>query len=360
MRHVFILCGALGLGLVGCKKLPSDLPMKVTKSAVTTDPGGVEMLHVEIETMPGATIDYDYDGGMKRKSIDADASGRAVLDAPLGEKRAPETTVELGVVGHVDVKQTFGKPKSLYGSVTFKVERPPKLYTDDYKGSVSLLAKSDTCNIEVKATGVTVISSPGVSVTALGKTVKGNGKIDFDVLARAGDTPVDKGKAQFRGVDVPIAIALSDGTKLETKVAIKSDDVAKELDKLVEGVARGKPLAFPGDAPSPNGKAIYYGGRVIGAASKLREADRVALVTSTYRTTNCGQYKGQKTGTIKELTIKYTDGNASVYDRRTAKPVASRTFRAPASSCDAVMNAQGKGSSYDSDAVSEWLASQAR
>jgi hypothetical protein len=92
----------------------------------------------------------------------------------------------------------------------------------------------------------------------------------------------------------------------------------------------------------------------------VRDVEYVAELQSSRRASSCGNYRGQKTGRVVEVTLGYEDATVFLYERRTGRLRAKQTFMAPPASCDAIMHSAGKGSTYDSAKVDAWLEAQAR
>lgn len=372
MRIVNLL--ALSLAFLSCKKDSTPIPVNFASTqlgtrvtaTLTTTPGQIVKLLVKPERGtvgdPGKAEEWRY-------STEAGAA-EFLLDGPEGENSISVTATD--EKGQRKTAHTF----------KFTVKAPvvpvkPEVIevsdaTDNPGGSVvncdgAFDTEPGLTTIGVCTGGwrLATDSSVGFKIKArLGKKVTlGDKSFDFkDGVAEARldlmplVAALDLGMlGEERPLSVPMTLELADGTR-KTNLALGAGAAWDFFEKAGKG-----PLLFPGEKPGAGGKASMVAPAYrssYGTCETVADVDLVAQLTSVPRKASPCVYGSSDSAEKKTIPRSGEDLTAIVYDRRSGKQIAKKSFSAPVPSCAAYVVASdkdGRNGSVDKDAVEKWL-----
>lgn len=178
---------------------------------------------------------------------------------------------------------------------------------------------------------VAVRAPPGTKVSLLGQTHVAKddapARLEIEVRDRILSTPFGE------EVPVPIEITSPDGQVESAKARF----VVHEYDLRTQDVAT-HPLKVAGepDAVGPSRGVLLDGkwSRRFGVVERLADLELIAIVSDLPpRAQSCGTYRNDTTGEVSELSNLAIDEEVVVYERKTAKVRARKTFRASMPAC---------------------------
>jgi hypothetical protein len=304
---------ALSLAALGaCKGKP--VPLKIL-SWTPVEKG----IAVELESEPGARVSC-YPSDEPR----ADAQGRARVVTKLepGPRQLRCWAQKDGRDGWDDRDVNIAPVLRIEGS---SLSCPPS-------GCDGRVSWSDRASVAFSRLAAGTVVELGASKqTARGGAMKIEAPVRLrPALADAAiaeltsdDSPLD--------VEVPIAITLPDGQKI---AAVLHGGAGAWLGALAhEASTHGAPVGAHAGARSTL-LVGALGPKLVGAAERVRELDRVAIAEWQFDQRDCGDYARVMGDHAKQrVTIKITNQRVRVYDRRAAKLIAERLFYAPALEC---------------------------
>ena len=363
---VVVVMGAAML-LGGCRSKP--IPVTGTGKVVTEN--GKEKVVLEIQTDPGTKVST-YSSG--RAAATADATGKATLTINGWDGYSAEKTFY--VSADKSEKRLVGRPRYRYGSTSIVLTRPPAVRitpstssttsTSTYgtRASVSCVGgKVCTGSINNAFSLALTDVEPGTTVEFAG--TRGRTTTRAITLApdlghnlatvSLGDVFKDYPLSNF---DVPLKLEFSDGTKLETKANFPANALRPALGTTFGKLSAG-PVKFPGDADGPVGSRsllLVPKGVLFGEAEKVTDLDLVAVVTDKTRSLSCGSYRGQVTGRITTLERTLTDATVNVFERRTGKIRATKSFFAEPPPCPtSTYDSASLRAYYDGTQIEPWV-----
>lgn len=367
--RVVVVLGA-ALALTGCRSKP--LQMTATGKVLTDGPK--EKVVLDIQTEPGVEVST-YTGS--RNAVTADATGKATLTVDWDAYGADKTFY---ISGNKTEKRLVGRPRFRYGSVSVTLKRPPgvKITPSATTSSTSTYGtRASVACVGGKSCTGTIANSLTLTLTDVdaGTTVDyagTKGRTATRTISLSPDVGQYLGAVSLADIfkeypvssfDLPLKLEFSDGTTVQTKANLPANALRPALGSTFSKLSQG-PVRFPGDGDGPVGSRsllLVPKGTLFGDATKMADLDLVAVVTDKTRTLSCGSYRGAITGKITTLDRNLYDGEVKVYERRTGKVRASRTFLAEAPACPtSTYNSASLTAYYDQTQLEPWLRTQVK
>jgi len=164
-------------------------------------------------------------------------------------------------------------------------------------------------------------------------------KMQLDLLPLALEHPaiLKPTKQPSAKATLPLTLTLKDGTALTGELKWNKSGLRSILFAALWGATKKQPVRFK-DEPAPPEKArramaVLTGETFLGAPSSFHEIDLVAVIHGKSRDKNCGKFTNRKTGAVKKFGFTVYSSTVKVYDRRTGKRVASKTFKGSRPRC---------------------------
>lgn len=331
-KHVAVALG--GLALVACTG-------KVRLVTEAKQVGATLELKVDVNPSTSGTLTFKGQPAFEKLGPQKIEPGQPLsLSVPLAGVPAGKNAVALHFEG-----QGKGLAKTVKGDDTLTFDRKaatpePWLVARPAKpggttlpcsgticGSTSLpLGADGNLYVDIKRCDGCVIDAGGQKVT-----VKGDpSPAVLDITSAAANVQI----AGLNGLsDAKIPLTITQGSDSgEQAIEGKAPTL---LGPILARVPQGG-VRFAGEnataAAAPKSAVLVRkdGGlhfRVVGSATKLRDADLIGIVTATEKSLGtCGVYEG--TTTKKKVTVEHTGESFDItlYDRRTGKSVAHRLF----------------------------------
>ncbi|MEM9696630.1 MAG: hypothetical protein AAGA56_29080 [Myxococcota bacterium] len=186
--------------------------------------------------------------------------------------------------------------------------------------------------------------TPGATVQALGQTLTlataTEAGLERRELKLDEQTPLDivvatTGSAEQDavGVDIPVTMVPPEGEKAEFFIHCPRGLSSTFLHRL-NAPKRGEPLVLNRErTPSGTDTLLLQQQSQLASARtttklKLAEIERLAVIEVLFRTSkDCGEFRGGRSGS-RHIFAQTIDHKVSVYDRRSAKKLHEKTFRA--------------------------------
>lgn len=216
------------------------------------------------------------------------------------------------------------------------------------------LAADYTIGLAVKSTGVKKLTIG----TSTSEAVNGEVATRVDLKPLMASLTLMKLKDNDYFVSLPVTVELASGARTGT-LELQRTAVAR----MLQGVAKG-PVLFPGEKAGAGGKAslVLIGQNnnypYLGEDVTLDKLDLVALDVATKRVAPSCTYvstdKDKKKKTVERGTMAYT---VTLYERRTGKQVAKKTFTPALPECEEWVRGEIKNSfvGVEDDEIVAWL-----
>jgi hypothetical protein len=206
-------------------------------------------------------------------------------------------------------------------------------------------------------------STPPVLVTIGGIAV--GAKAKQDVWPIFGKMKISEFTGRSKAITVPLVATVGTGPALNTELSFDADRIKDTLfASLVSTLHSGKGVEIPGGSPSNKSRSLIFDGHRVGDDVLMADVDYVATdrsLRSSGPGRRCGPYSG--VGKPISLTIEAQSIEVVVFDRRTAKKIATKNFDGIIPDCPssfmATSGANGasmKGELPDDGPIKAWLA----
>ncbi len=352
MRHATsITTLLLALSLVACRK-PATLEIVSFRESASAYGG--DKVTFQVKTAPGSRIEY------LSQSTYASDTGTASLEFP-----ADKVVAKPGGKGQIFLNlqpPSGAKLKKFSGPFVFDWPAVVKMSDDAIScGSRRCKGRIDKARsrIEMEVEPGTVVVLDGQKLPATGAKI--DAPLDLGKQARSAPVSILGSTRSAYKFEIPIVLTFPDQTKLEGKLPRDGASLAFVNTQL--GTIEKGPVRFGGepDGPSAGKSLVVYsilGSKVLGSANTIGDLDLVSATKTTIRTLSCGAYRSRNTGNSIRMDRTLHDEEVSVYERRSGKRVASKSFPSRVPSCPDVMKPSQYLSGYpDAKAVEAWLAS---
>jgi len=351
----------------GCrKKLPLTLKATATTATVKdykdtpyAPPAAREIVTIAIESSPGTMVTLTGISTLSGKtSLDTftDAKGAATLQVPFQDIRGP-----------LALEATRYDPKSKKTDraplTDLVVQREPGIHVHYSSFDVA----PSTCK-GVVAGGV--LSATGCPVgtrftlgTATTTSTSATVSLSVDLSERISGLPATLDTAKPLRIPMPLSVALPGGKTYST--TFEATGLEQQVRDRIASVSKGGVSLGALDKKGTRHGAVLIEGRkwtLSGDAQLAREIDLVAYrEEGGSRTSSCGNYTQRSTGKTQTLSLSLSDATATLYDRRSGRVVAKRTFRATGSCGDtAAAAAGGFSASVDDRDIQKWMSGYLR
>lgn len=358
------------VGLMACESKP-ERKLEVSKVEVIDHPEREGWLQVRVHTIDGAYVEldphFDVPGqGTIGHLSENPKNGVAVFELPT--EVMPAGTVE------AELKLTHYELKGQKVEMKVPLTRKPSLRSERQAPGFSsrLVCGGLECEvregfaselvIEVKAPEGTKVEMGDASGTVGASTLSLKPKIAHALL----EVPMGEiqSSSSTKTLPLPIELTLPDGTVLAQSMNIGTNTVREEAFRALAAAANG-PQELAGDSEAARAKRdtmVHL--RMVGTsptleafcgpdATKVAEVDLVAIQTKAgERERSCGTYVGPS-GEKASFGVTMFDNEVAIYDRRSGKKLASRTFNAPPGQCPSNITRAAGGLSQTSEVTWE-------
>jgi hypothetical protein len=384
-----------GCSLLGKPKVKIDVTMAEVKPATWAESGfapkQLVTVHVQVDKKGGKLADRVQlqafvsdtpppmadraSAGLAKFAAEARSDGLAVADAngeadiELDLARVGAGTKTLYVVGRMGTKGTAAG----VASTTFEHKLEFLERTCSAGTCLSIIGTPTTISVQPPAFSTTSapaftidVMKPGTPpvVVTLGGVPVGS-KAKQDVWPIFGKMKVSEFTGRSKSIKLPLAAKLGEGPAIGTELSFDADRIKDTLfASLVSTLHSGKGVEIPGGSPTNKSRSLIFDGHRVGDDVPMADVDYVATdrsLRSTGTGRTCGPYSGG--GKPITLTIEAQSFEVVVFERRTAKKVATKIFDGVIPDCPssfmATSGANGasmKGELPDDGPIKAWLS----
>lgn len=268
-----------------------------------------------------------------------------VSEAPFGD--AQRVRLSLGSpYGAAEVSATFTRPAML------AVQR------DASTGVSTITGRGVAVSGTFDPRGGLTITLPARSTVWLGGAqhdASGEGPmrvaIPWDALFAS--TPTTQLFARDASLPIELRVSARGAPTLTTRLEAPTS-IAREV--LFRTWRQGQPVLLPGETATSAGRRtlVAQHGEVFGGPQQLRDVDLIAFDRESTQSKVCRYTIAPRER--RTITLRRVDLSLSVYERRTARPVATRRFNAAWAECPAEFSeTEVPATRFSDDAVRQWL-----
>jgi hypothetical protein len=318
-------------------------------------------LYVDVTAPKGAGVTCEPECGSWTAGESPFPEGPVRAPIPLEPKRGEQTykiTVQDGLFKKSTKSFTYDYQPNVFVRTGQEGPMPVRCYLSSCEGTLGV----DVGEIKLELT------SKEATRAALGKAsapfADGKATVKTNAAVLAGDLDLAKlSSASTFDVKLDVEVAFADLTvKKPVEIRLATNGVVAALRE-----GKDRPLELVADKPAPAkaaGLLLVDDGspKAYGEVKKLQDVDLIAVSETKKRKVNCGTYVGG--GKSMNVTIDAIDADLEVFDRRTGKSVAKKSFSA-GSSCGDTLEARNDPSKelvllVEEKLIDAWLEGQVK